>query len=271
MKKILLLILIIAVALATFFFLFFAGNFWSDKEEPLVMHGYQLINEEPMYYDKNGEPAEKGCIDDKNGKHLYYCTGEGKLAVGWKYLEKKVWYFYQKEDVSSDRQLGALARDYTTSGKFEIPESGCFEGDEALAMAYGIDVLNRYGWDLVEAYKYSGGLRFEDEDQLDENTKIHEAALIGFEKGEGNCMVWSGTFCTMAKLLGYDCRLIWGTLEWHGTRPHSWTEIWVEGDDEPHVYDPRKNDGEDLAGFDVRYGDKGTYRYNEDSRIYLEW
>ena len=73
----------------------------------------------------------------------------------------------------------------------------------------------------------------------------------------------------MAKLLGYDCRQIWGTLQWKGTRPHAWTEIWEE--DGPHVYDPRKHEGVDMAGFDVHYGDKGSYKYDEDSKQYLEW
>ena len=267
-KKALLIILIIVVAIITFSLLFFAEDFrLGGGDGPR----YQIVEQEPMYFDENGEPAEAGWIDDSNGEHLYYCTGEGKLATGWKYLEKKVWYFYQKEDVAPDRKLGALARSYTTAGKFEIPESGCFEGDDALTMAYGIDVLNRYGWDLKSAYQYSAGLKFKEMLQLDENTLIHEAALIGFETGEGNCMVWSGTFCVLAKLLGNDCRLVWGTLEWYGTRHHAWTEIWPEGEDEPHVYDPRKHEGKDFAGFDVHYGDEGSYRYNEDSRIYLEW
>ena len=232
--------------------------------------GYTLINGLPWYYQKEGVPAEKGWIDHpKTGDHLYYCLGNGQLATGWKYLEGKVWYFYQQEDVVNGRQIGALARSYTTSGKLEVPEEGCFEGDEGLALAYGIDVLNRFGWNLKAAFRYSGSLRFEQTDEYGENTKIHEVALVGFETGTGNCMVWSGTFCTMAKLLGKDCRLIWGTLVWNGVRPHAWTEIWEE--DGIHVYDPRKNEGQDLAGFDVRYGQKGTYRYNEDSRIYLEW
>ena len=83
---------------------------------------------------------------------------------------------------------------------------------------------------------------------------------------------WAGTFCTMARLLGYDCRMIWGTLQWNeNTVTHSWTEIWYEDEDEPHVFDPRHNDGQDLSGYDVRYGDKGTYKYNLESRQYLAW
>ncbi len=225
----------------------------------------------PMYYQKYDKPANAGWINDKKGEHIYYCEGEGKLATGWKYLEGKVWYFYNGDDANKGYQAGKLARNYETPGKINIPETGYIDGDEGLALAYAMDVLNRKGWNLEAAYRYSGGLRFEKEDELDENTKTHEAALMGFKTGKGNCMVWSGTFCTMAKLLGKDAKLIWGTLTWNGIRPHAWVEI-TEGDGEdPHVYDPRKNDGQDMAGFDVHYGDGGTYDYNLDSRVYLEW
>lgn len=231
--------------------------------------GYQLIGDSPYYFDEEGTPAGKGWVDiDKNKGLKAYCLGDGKLATGWKYLESKVFYFYQKDDENAD-QPGIMAKDYTTSGKLHIPETGYFDGDEALALAYGIDVLNRYGWDLKSAYKYSSSLRFVRGSDQHYGLTIHSCALQGFKYGEGNCLAWSGTFCVMAKLLGYDCRHIWGTLEWRGTRPHAWTEIW---DDEGiHVYDPRKNGGEDFGGFNVQYGQKHTYRYNLDSRQYLPW
>ena len=267
-----LIVLILAVAAGAYAVL--VSGILTKDEHPVTPSDRYVYNEaekQPMYYKADDSLPEKGWIDDENGEHLYYCEGEGKLATGWKYLEKKVWYFYQESDAKNGYQIGRLARNYETPGKLKIPETGCFEGEEALALAYGIDVLNRYGWDLKKAYKYSSSLRFETRDELDGDSTIHEAALIGFETGKGNCMVWSGTFCTMAKLLGEDCRLVWGTLVWNGVRPHAWTEIWVEGDDQPHVYDPRKNEGQDFSGFDVRYGDRGTYKYNLDSRVYVKW
>ena len=233
--------------------------------------GYQMLGGAPYFFGEDGTPAPKGWIDlDKSKDQAAYCVGEGKLAVGWKYIEGKVRYFYQREDEGKNVFPGAMAKDYTTSGKLYIPPEGYIDGDEGLALAYGIDVLDRYGWSLPKAYKYSSSLRFVGGVDDTYGLTTHGSAIQGFQYGEGNCLAWSGTFCTMAKLLGYDCRQIWGTLEWNGTRPHAWTEIWDE-DGTIHVYDPRKNDGKDMAGYDVTYGEKGTYRYDLDSRQYLPW
>ena len=72
----------------------------------------------------------------------------------------------------------------------------------------------------------------------------------------------------MAKLLGYDCRQIWGYLGTGTEQPHSWTEIHDGG--EIRIFDPRHEEGLDTSGFDVRYGQKGTYRYDENRKTYLK-
>lgn len=243
------------------------------------VRGYHLIDGKAYLFDPDGRIIrEKGWYDDqgkKAGSNAdFYVTDEGELAKGWKYIEGKVRYFYQKEDAGDDRTVGALARGYTTKGKIHIPTSGYLDGDDGLCLAYGIDVLNRYGWSLESAYKYAASLRFIAGTEHQYGLTIRGCAIQGFKYGEGNCLAWAGTFCVMAKLLGYDCRLIWGTLEWRGIRPHSWAEIWPRedsNDEELRVFDPRKNDGVDMAGFDVRYGSKRARDYILDSRQYLEW
>lgn len=229
--------------------------------------GYQTVDGAPCYFSKNGKPAEAGWIEE-TPENIYYCEGDGKLATGWKYIEGKVRYFYRATD-RPGKDAGTLAKDWTTPGGIRIDSGGTVEGDRGLALAYGIDVLNKYGWTLEAAYKYSSSLRFEKGSDEHYGFTTSTCAIYGFKNGAGNCLAWSGTFCIMAKLLGYDCRQIWGSLSWKGVRPHAWTEIWE--DDEPTVYDPRKHDGEDMAGFGVHYGDKGTYKYDLDSREYLEW
>ena len=213
----------------------------------------------------------QGWFTDEQGKVYYLEDKKGTKATGWKYIDGKVYYFYQEGD-RAGYETGEQAADYTTSGGIEIPKQGYIDGAEGKALAYGIDVLDRNGWELKEAYQYSSHLGFKGSHDAIYGYKIHNCALHGFEYGEGNCMAWAGTFCTMARLLGYDCRMIWGTLQWNeNTVTHSWTEIWYEDEDEPHVFDPRHNDGQDLSGYDVRYGDKGTYKYNLESRQYLAW
>ena len=241
--------------------------------------GYQVINAQAYLFDQDGRVIkEKGWYDSQgrkaDSKAGFYVTDEGKLATGWKYIDGKVRYFYQKKDVTEGRPLCALARKFETPGKIYIPARGYLDGDDGLCLAYGIDVLNRYGWTLEAAYKYAASLRFTAGTEHQYGLTVRGCALHGFKYGEGNCLAWAGTFCVMAKLLGYDCKLIWGTLEWRGIRPHSWAEIWPKEkcrDDEIRVFDPRKNEGVDMAGFDVRYGSKRSRDYILDSRQYLEW
>ena len=225
--------------------------------------GYCVVDGEVYYFDKGGKPAQEGWIDD-----MYYCEGEGKLTTGWRAEGTKVYYFYQKED--KGRELGEQARDYTTSGKIYIPEDGYVDGKKGEALAYGIDVLNKRGWTLEDAYAYASSLKFDRANDDTYGMKVENAAIQGFKHGEGNCLAWAGTFCVMAKLMGKDCREIWGSIKTADEElVHGWAEIWEE--DGIHVYDPRKNDGSDIAGFDFHYGDKGSYRYDEENKNYLEW
>ena len=240
-------------------------------EDGNIATGYQVIDGQPYYFNWRGKPSDKGWIaDEETGEDRFYCTGDGALMTGWHYLQGKTWYFYEAEDPENGVLAGEIARNYTTPGGIHFGETGYIDGEEGEALGYAIDVLNRFGWDLQSAYKYSGSLRYADGRETDYGLKIHQCALKGFRDGEGNCLAWAGTFCTMARLLGYDCRMVWGTLWFRGEYvTHAWDEIWEE--DGIHVYDPRHRAGKDFSGFDVRYGDKGTYKYNEESKQYLEW
>ena len=239
------------------------GSYYYIEEDGKKAEGYTLINGDAYYFDDGGKPAAEGWIEDE-----YYCEGKGKLITGWRVLDGKVCYFYQKED--KGKELARRARDYTTPGKIHIPEKGYIDGKQGQALALGIDVLNKRGWTLKNAYGYSSSLRFVRNGEETYGMKVENCAIQGFTYGEGNCLAWAGTFCVMAKLLGKDCRLIWGTINSNNEDlVHGWTEIWEK--DGIHVYDPRKHEGEDLAGFDFHYGDKGTYRYDENNKNYLEW
>ena len=240
-----------------------------NSEGGIIQTGYAVKDGKAYYYNRFGRPSAKGWIHSDEGD--FYCVGDGELATGWKYLDKKAYYFYQEDDVSdSDVKLGDQAKAFTTKGMIDIPEEGCLDGDEGQAVGYALDVLNRFGWDLESAYRYSAALGFIPGSDEHYGFTVPGCAIQGFKYGEGNCLAWAGTFCAMAQVMNYDARLIWGTLEWRGEDvPHGWVEIWM--DDGIHVYDPRKNDGEDMAGFDVRYGEKGTRKYNEDSKEEIPW
>jgi hypothetical protein len=249
----------------------FTGSEYYIDDDGHLARGYQMIDSRPYYFDILGRPCKRGWIEAKGhiaGK--FFCEGGGELATGWKYTDSKAWYFYQNDDERGSKPVGAAASDYTTAGGIYIDERGYIDGEEGEAIGYGIDVLNRFGWSLEEAYKYSAALEYADGRSDDYGLTVHSCAHHGFKYGEGNCLAWAGTFCVMARLLGYDCRMVWGTLEFRGEDvTHSWDEIWEN--DTPHIYDPRRNGGQGMGGFDKLYGEKGTYKYNLDSRTYLEW
>lgn len=268
--------------------------FINDDGKPA--EGYQVIDGQPYYFDRLGIPADKGWITGGSGAEdeaaedaaanddaagdttaenageevLYYCDGGGKLLTGWHYLDSKAWYFYEESSSDGSHVAGEIAREYTSPGGIYIGEQGYVDGKEGEALGYGMDVLNRYGWDLESAYKYSAALRYADGREDDYGLRVHSCAWHGFKYGEGNCLAWAGTFCVMARLLGYDARMVWGTLEFREEDvTHSWIEI-PEADG-PHIYDPRRNNGQDMSGFDKQYGEAGTYKYNLDSITYLDW
>ena len=73
--------------------------------------GYQMLGGAPYFFGEDGTPAPKGWIDlDKSKDQAAYCVGEGKLAVGWKYIEGKVRYFYQREDEGKNVFPGAIKK-----------------------------------------------------------------------------------------------------------------------------------------------------------------
>lgn len=241
--------------------------FYSDDRGKIAT-GYQMIEGDPYYFNLIGMPAKSGWVETKDG--IFFCEGEGKLAVGWHYIGEKAYFFYEEKDKPDDGLVGAQAKNYVTAGRLAIGEEGYLEGEEALAIAYALDVLDRYGWSLESAYKYASSLRYEGDAKDLYGYTIHTIANQGFKYGKGNCLVWTAPFVVMAKVMGYDCRLVWGTLPYRGKQvEHAWAEIWE--DDGPHVYDPRRHLGKDMSGFDERYGEKGTRRYNEESIKYVEW
>ncbi|MCR5118011.1 MAG: transglutaminase-like domain-containing protein [Lachnospiraceae bacterium] len=128
-------------------------------------------------------------------------------------------------------------------------------------------VLDAVGWNLQAAYTWSSHLTYYGHGKPDmpENgspgTKWF--AEFGFNNLKGNCYVMAATFTEMARLLGYDAIQISGQVPSRkgGLTPHSWVEIRISG--LTYVFDPdyAYNVGGN-AGFQIQYGQKGTWRYS---------
>ena len=128
-------------------------------------------------------------------------------------------------------------------------------------------VLDAVGWNLQAAYYWSSHLTYYGHGKPDmpENgspgTKWF--AEFGFNNLKGNCYVMAATFTEMARLLGYDAVQISGQVPSRkgGLTPHSWVEMYINGI--TYVFDPdyAYNVGGN-AGFQIQYGQKGTWRYS---------
>ena len=179
-----------------------------------------------------------------NGKE-YYGLGGGRLKTGWKAIvEKKkgkAVYFY--------KNTGAMAKN-TRIGHLKVPKNG------RLGRAYylGVKRLDKIGWSLKKAYRWSSRMRYQGRSYRAKNSETY--AIKGFSKGYGNCYCMAATFYIMAKLLGYDVHQVEGRVD----LPHSWTVIRQNGRD--WVYDPNFTNETGRNGWKIYYGKKGTWKYN---------
>lgn len=195
-------------------------------------------------FDENGVIVKTKGVFENNGKE-YYGLGTGRLKTGWvAIVEKK-----KGKAVYFNKSTGAMAKG-TTVGHLKVPKSG------RLGRAYylGVKRLNKTGWSLKKAYKYSSKIKYQGRYYRAKNSETY--AIKGFTKGHGNCYVMAATFYIMAKLLGYDVHQVEGKVD----LPHSWTVIKQNGKE--WVYDPNFTNETGRNGYKIYYGKKGTWRYN---------
>lgn len=120
------------------------------------------------------------------------------------------------------------------------------------------DVLDDNGRSLTTAYQWSRGLAdYTFESGFTYRWGAAYFARFGFNRNEGNSFVKAATFYFMAKTLGYDARLMYGTV---GTGEeevdHAWVDIIEDG--MYYSYDLTLS-----PGWKISYMDTETYsRYN---------
>ena len=191
----------------------------------------------------------------KYKKHKYYANDKGHLATGWKVLKKKkeegAYYFKETKKLST---YGAMAAGEKV-GYLKVPKSG----NAGTAYVYGIKVLDKRGWDLYEAYKYSYKLKYAHRWMRKKTSEAY--AVYAFTHGQGNCYCMAATFYVMAKLLGYNIHQVRGYV----VVPHSWTEVVQNG--KTYVYDPNFKNETGRNGWKIWYGKKGTWRYSNWKRM----
>lgn len=203
---------------------------------------YKTVATNYLYmFGADGKLDRRTGLYTKDGKE-YYGIGGGVLKTGWAAVGNNAMYFYPSN--------GSMAKK-TKIGYLKIPANGRL----GRAYALGVRQLDKSGWSLKKAYKFSYKLRYSGRSY---RTKTSEQyAIRGFTRKKGNCYVMAATFYIQAKLLGYDVHQVAGRVD----LPHSWTVIRQNGRE--YVYDPNFKNETGRNGYKIWYGKKGTWRYRK--------
>ena len=136
------------------------------------------------------------------------------------------------------------------------------------AMWYAKEILDQVGWDMEAAFRWTyTAIDYQwTSTPPDGVSHTQWYGKYGYENRRGNCYVMASAFYWMAKINGWDIHLVEGYVPVSGgyLAVHGWCEVVMDG--ELYVFDPywgRKGNN----GYKIQYGQKGTYRYTDYSRV----
>ena len=221
---------------------------WQTKKIKKAKTKYKTVTTNYLYmFGTDGKLITKKGLFTYNGKE-YYGLGGGVLKTKWAAIGKNAMYFNPSNGKTGT--VGSMAKNCTI-GHLKVPANGRL-GE---AYALGVKELDRIGWNLKAAYKFSYKIKYRS--RWYRRSTAEQYAIRGFKKRNGNCFVMASTFYIMAKLLGYDVHQVKGKVAY--VAPHSWTVIVTNG--KQRVYDPNFKNETGRNGWNIYYGKKGTWRY----------
>lgn len=182
------------------------------------------------------------------GKTYYYANAKGHMVSGWQTIGGYRYYF--------DPGTKIMARNTTIDG-IRIGADG--KADTVYAKA--ANILNRVGWNLSAAFNWSANMPY----SWTSATAAPGSewfANYGFTNGYGDCYVMAGSFCYLARALGYEAHQMDGYVPSRGggRTPHSWVEVVINGS--TYVFDPDFTHETGRNGYQISYGTSGTWIYS---------
>lgn len=209
-------------------------RYYADKKGRLAT-GSKKIGKYWYYFDKKNGAMSKGLV--KRGKNTYYYDRKGHRIKGAKKIKGK-WYYFEKNGKR-------------TTSKTRIR---------------AIKILEKRGWNLAAAFNYSAGLPY----RWTSATAAPGTdwfADYGFKNGCGDCYVMAGTFCYLARTMGYKAWQIDGYVPSRsgGSTPHSWVEVVINGG--TYVFDPDFSHETGRSGYMIWYRKPGTWVYTNYRRM----
>ena len=126
-------------------------------------------------------------------------------------------------------------------------------------------ILDQVGWDLRAAYNWAASRGYDTEQGLGKTSRQY--ADETFRSNKGNCYGMAAVFYEMAHVLGYEVHQMSGSVPYAsgGMGPHSWVEITVNGT--MYVCDPEFEWSRHRNGYMIHYGQSGTFRYSDYTRM----
>lgn len=196
------------------------------------------------------------------GNKTYYLYPEGKLAIGWLQLEDGL-YFFQED--------GTMAVN-TTVGNYQIGSDGKATGlpdlqERVNSIIQAVTTSNMTNdQKLFACYQYIlNNSSYKRTYDTPSGNWTGTYAMELLSTGQGNCYRYAAGFAYLAKGLGYETRVITGTIKAArgGVTPHGWVEIKLG--DKWYIFDPEMQDakGHDLymktyENYPVKPLNKGT-------------
>lgn len=218
------------------------------NDQGRMVKSWQTIGGKNYYFDGNGR-MQTGFL--KLGTGTYYMNGDGVMQTGWQTIQGKQYFF----------QTNGVMLTNTTKDGYRIGADGVAVKDP---YPKATAILNQVGWNLKSAFQWSASLKY-----YGHNANMPQTAApgtkwyadYGFTNLKGNCYVMAATFCEMARNLGYNACQISGQvpLRSGGLGPHSWVEIAINGT--TYVFDPDFTNETGRNGYQITYGQSGTWRY----------
>ena len=120
-------------------------------------------------------------------------------------------------------------------------------------------ILNQIGWgSLYNVYEWVVSVPYH---HIFTGFTVTESAAYTINHGYGDCLGKAALFCVLARVMGYDCQVIWGAVPLSGGEyaDHAWVEFQYDG--VTYICDPEFEYEGGRNGYMIHYGQSGTWKY----------
>ena len=200
----------------------------------------------------------------KIGGNWYFLGADGSMQTGWVDHNGTQYYLDASGIMASDSWIGNNYVD--KSGALSIPDQAAVEkyldlkSEEVFALV-GRDLRACFDW--TASFPYS---------HMDDNVPSHLTpseyfSLKGFNDHTGDCYVYAAVMTVLARRLGYDANMVMGYVPRRGGGliTHGWCEVNIGGT--IWILDPNFTAETGRNGYMIRYGQSGTWRYQDYGRV----